>query len=256
MANPHYARNVATAGFAFGLLVCTTARLPGQTVIEPDGYTRWLLTIPAESKIRIKSDFGNFQVPVGYLTNRLFFRQNPTALNHGVARFDAGQEQSWPAFAFNFWVPDGGMVWHGQPQVRANRPIEPGHMQRTRESFVVKMYGAGSVHAPSRTTGRARLSPSPKELDVILPAQPVFRPEISSTAYEGATRDRVSDKLLRFYVHCTEAPMCEGWLVIDRRGLALWAFVPKDAVDFMLDAVKVAARLLDEWEEAARQKGP
>ena len=50
--------------------------------------------------------------------------------------------------------------------------------------------------------------------------------------------------------------MCEGWLIIDRRGLALWVIVPKDAVDFMIDAVKVAARLLDEWEEAARQKDP
>jgi hypothetical protein len=177
------------------------------------------------------------------------------ALSHGVARFDVGQELSWRAVPFNYWVPDGGMVWHSAPNVRTNRPIEPGHMRRNRESFMVMMFGAGSVHNPNWTAkSRARLSPSPKQLDVVLQAQSAYPPElhVTSHAYEGATRDR-DDKLLRFFIGCNpHFQLCEGWFIIDRRELALWVLVPKDALDFMFDAVRVAARLLDEWEEAAQ----
>ena len=49
---------------------------------------------------------------------------------------------------------------------------------------------------------------------------------------------------MRSCVECRNDFLCEGWFVIDRRQMVLWVFVPRDAADLMLDAVKTAARLL------------
>lgn len=140
-------RNVAAVFVAGVLWMCLSTSLSGQTAIEPDVYTRWLLTTPAEKRF-------------------------------------------------------------------ASRAISA-------------------------------------ILGFVLPAQPVFP---GTAAYEGATRDRVPGKLLRFYVHCRKAPHCEGWFIIDRREMAMWVFVPNDALDFMLVAVKTAERLLDEWEDEGQKK--
>lgn len=238
---------------AFTVLVLSFgARAYGQVPVkEPDSYTRWLLSIPADTTVRVTCDFGNFRVPIGYLENRNFFYENSFAAGNRVAKFHADQQQTWKAFAFNFWVPDGGMVWHAQPQVRANRPIEPGHLSRSRESFVVLMLDMESTHI--QNWRRSAMSPSPETFDVVLPAR-VIHPDLSTTtAYEGVTRDDKSDKLLRFYVECGTFRLCRGWLVIDRREMALSVIVPRDAVEFMFDAVKTAARLLDTWEDRAKQ---
>jgi hypothetical protein len=217
-----------------------------QTLSEPDHYTRWLLTIPADTQVRVNTKFGVYQLPIGYLNRRQFFHQNPTAVHNNVARYDAHQEQRWGSFAFNYWVPDGAMVWHRQPQVRVNRPIEPGHMLRSRESFVVNMHSMNPLDA--RITRKPDMSTLPEKLDTVLPAQPKFP---KSAAYQGATRDGNRDDYLRFYIECRNDLLCEGWFVIDRRQMVLWVFVPRDAADLMLDAVKTAARLLDTWAERA-----
>jgi hypothetical protein len=226
------------------LVVFLNAPAPCQVVIEPDEYTRWLLTVPRETLVRIKSDFGRFRVPIGYLKSALSFRQNPTALSNEVAKYDVAQEQTWKSFAFRFWVPDGGMVWHREPQVRDNRPIEPGHLTRSKNNFVVNMGRVEFVH--EKTPRRANFSPSPERLDEILPARPVFQ---GGRAFEGATRDMNSDKFLRFYLNFRNSELCEGWIIIDRREMAMEIYVPCNARAMIFDAVKTAARLLDAWED-------
>jgi hypothetical protein len=219
-----------------------------QPAIEPDEYTRWLLTVPRETVVRIKSDFGKFRVPVGYLRSSLSFRQNPTALYNGIAKYDVAEEQTWKSFAFRFWVPDGGMVWHREPQVRDNRPVEPGHLTRSKNSFVVNMGRVEFVH--DKTPRRATFSPSPERLDEILPARPFFQ---GGKAIEGATRDGTSDKLLRFYLSVSNRSLCEGWFIVDRRQMAMEIYVPCDASAMMFSAVKTAAGLLDAWEDGTQR---
>ncbi|HYA30566.1 MAG TPA: hypothetical protein VEI95_17250 [Acidobacteriota bacterium] len=217
-----------------------------QIVIEPDGYTKWYLTVPRETLVHIKSDFGNFNFPVGYLRNSLSFRQNPTALANKVAKFDVSEEQVWKSFAFRYWVPDGGMVWHREPQVRGNRPIEPGHLTRSKNNFVVNMGRVESVR--EKRPRRANFSATLERLDEMLPARPIFK---DGKAVEGATRDGTSDKLLRFYLSIRNSSLCEGWFIVDRREMAMEIYVPCDASAMMFDAVKIAARLLDTWEDRA-----
>jgi hypothetical protein len=89
------------------------------------------------------------------------------------------------------------LVWHSEPQVRVNRPIEPGHMSRSRENFVVKMHSMNSVH--DRICRKSDMSALPESLDVMLPADPIFD---NSVAYKGATRDGNADNFLRTYVEC------------------------------------------------------
>jgi hypothetical protein len=219
-----------------------------QPNFKADSYTKWQLTIPAGKEIRIKTAFGVFNVPIGYLTSRLSFRQNPFAAHNNVARYDALQAQEWTSFAFNYWVPDGGMVWHSQPQVKANRPIEPGHLVRSREAFVVKMHGMNILG--ERLPRQPDMSALPERLDVVLPARPLFP---DGSAYVGATREGDTDNYLRFSVECRPGmEICEGWFVIDRRKMVLWTLVPRDASDFLFDAVKGAAGLIDSWEERGR----
>jgi hypothetical protein len=198
-------RSVPLVNFAKGcaglsvlvFVICGPAS--SQAALEPDGYTRWHLSIPANTKVRIRSEFGIFYVPIGYLNARLSFQENRFAWLKGDTkpRPHANQEQTWKSFAFNFWVPDGGLVWHSEPQVRVNRPIEPGHMSRSRENFVVKMHSMNSVH--DRISRKPDMSALPESLDVMLPADPIFD---NSVAYKGATRDGNADNFLRTYVEC------------------------------------------------------
>jgi hypothetical protein len=78
----------ACAGVASAILTIIAPAL-SQTASEPDGYTRWQLTVPADTKIRINSKFGDYQVPVGYLNGRLSFHQNSFARLNNVSRYDA-----------------------------------------------------------------------------------------------------------------------------------------------------------------------
>jgi hypothetical protein len=125
--------------------------------------------------------------------------------------------------------------------------MEQGHMERSRESFVVKMHSMEPLDA--KISRKPDMSALPREFDVVLPARPVFA---HGVAFEGATRDGSGDSYLRVYIECSPRnSLCEGWFVIDRRRMVLWILVPRDAANFMLDAVKTAARLLDSWDEKA-----
>lgn len=117
-------------------------------------------------------------------------------------------------------------------------------MSRSKESFVVNMHSMNALH--TRITRKPDMSALPEKLDTVLPTQTKYP---NGVAYQGATRDGNTDNYLRFYIACRNEFLCEGWFVIDRRQMVLWVFVPRDAADLMLEAVKTAARLLDSWEE-------
>jgi hypothetical protein len=226
-----------------GVLLSLFVAMPAVAQVAFDSETRWLLSVPAETPVRIKSDFGSFRVPIGYLTNRDAFRQNEFALSHGVALFDIADEQNWPNFAFNYWVPDGGMVWHAQPQIRDNRPREPGHPSPSSQDFVVLMDYVEPI-AGQLNWQRAEIAQIPSALDKLIHVDlPGAR-----FAYKGATKEKEHDSYLRFYVTCGAQPLCIGWLVIDRRDMAMRVIVPADALNSMFNAVRTAAGLLDTWQ--------
>lgn len=217
----------------------------GQADGKPDGYTRWSLSIPAETKVFVESPFGTFNVPIAYLNNRLSFHQNAFGRHNGVTRYDALERQKWSSVSFSFWYPEGGWVWHSNPNVRRWRPIEPGHTS-VGEPFVVQMFQSAEF-ADWQNIRRRNVTRSIDELDIVLTAVPRLS---GMTAYQGVTLD-TQKKRLHFHLDC-EKHACLGWMTIERRNMTMQIFVPSDAVQSMFGVVQLAASLLDTWEADAR----
>jgi hypothetical protein len=67
-------------------------------------------------------------------------------------------------------------------------------------------------------------------------------------AYKGAIRSPTHNQYLRFYVECGRLDLCNGWMVIDHRDMAMRVIVPPDGITAMFDALKIADKLLDAWQ--------
>jgi hypothetical protein len=203
----------------------------------------WLLTVPPDAPVTINSDFGRFRIPIGYLNERFAFLQNPFAPDYGPTKFDIADEQALPTFSFNFWVPDGGMVRDSQPQVENNRPLEPDHPKPRLQDFVVLMMSSEPAHADNFR--RAAIEALPEKLGKSIGVE-TNDPRL--LAYKGAIRSPTHDRYLRFYLECGRLDLCQGWMVIDHRDMAMRVIVPPDGINAMFDALKIADRLLDAWE--------
>ena len=203
----------------------------------------WLLTVPPDAPVTIRSDFGRFRIPIGYLNERFAFRENPFAPDYGPSKFDIADEQVWPSFSFNFWVPDGGRVRDSQPQVEDDRPVEPDHPHPSVQDFVVLMMSSEPAHIDNFR--RAAIKALPAELGKPIKVE---TGDPKTVAYEGAIRSPNQDRYLRFYVECGHAGLCRGWMVIDHRDMAMSVMIPPDGIARMFDALKIADRLLDAWQ--------
>jgi hypothetical protein len=215
---------------------------PGRAA-GPNPRTRWLLSVPPETPVNIKSGFGKFRIPIGYLNERFSFRQNPFVPDYGPVKPDVADEQAWPSFSFNFWVPDGGMVWDSQPQLDDDRPVEPGHPKPKLQDFVVLMMSSEPAH--TENLQRAAIKALPEKLGKPIGVE-TNNPKIF--AYKGAIRSPTHDRYLRFYVECGRLDLCNGWMVIDHRDMAMHVIVPPDGITAMFDALKIADKLLDAWQ--------
>jgi hypothetical protein len=222
------------------------AKAPQAFQHVPDrDHTRisWLLTIPPDTPVIVKSDFGRYRIPIGYLNERFAFRQNPFAPDYGPTKFDIADEQALPSFSFNFWMPDGGRVWDSQPQVENNRPVEPDHPKPRLQDFVVLMMSSEPAH--TNNFRRAAIQALPEKLGKPIGVE-TNDPNI--VAYKGAILSPTHDQYLRFYVECSRLDLCQGWMVIDHRDMAMRVIVPPDGIAAMFDALKVADKLLDAWQ--------
>jgi hypothetical protein len=225
-------------------MLLSTQMANAQQQQKPDVSTTWFPPTPAATKVFIETPFGTFNVPLGYLSNRLFSRPYSTSPHS----FDPLQRQSWYSIEFNFWYPDGGWVWHENAQIRKYRPIEPGHMNIS-DAFVIKMFSPAEF-LDWANRRRAHVTHSINQLDVVLPAAArSLNPNVK--AFQGVTLDAPKQPL-HFHMEC-ESYACGGWLTIHRRNMTMRVSMPSDAISSMFSVLKLTSDLLDAWEADAKK---